>query len=172
MLVLFVIPFYRDTVDQFVAALADLAGVSVGLISQDPYESFPASVGSRVAGHWKVGDVMSVDSLEWAARELSKRHGRIHRVLAINEHVQIPAAELRQRLGVEGMDPETIRRFRDKGHMKDIFRAQGVPALGTWRLEMSRAPGSLSSESAFPFASSRSMAPHLKRPFGWMKPSS
>ncbi len=124
--VVFVAPFYKPSVCQFVEPLADLEGVQLALVSQDPEERFPEQLRSKVI-YQQVHDATSAEHLTVAAHYLNDRYGRIHRLLAINEQIQYPVAKVRQRLNIAGMSPETILNFRDKARMKECFRKAGVP---------------------------------------------
>lgn len=125
-LVVFVAPFFRPSVTEFVDAVATVPNVKVAVISQDPWERFPEHVRRRVL-FWRVPDATSADDLTHATHELGRRHGKAHRILSVTEQVQLQVAEVRERLGIAGMPPSTIRKFRDKGVMKEAFRAAGVP---------------------------------------------
>lgn len=124
--VVFVAPFYKPNVRQFVEPLAELDGVTLALLSQDSEECFPESVRSKVIFQ-QVHDATSIEHLTVAAHYLTDRHQKIHRLLAVNEQIQLPVARVRERLGIGGMSPETILNFRDKARMKECFRAVGVP---------------------------------------------
>lgn len=125
-LVVFVAPFFKPSVTEFVHAIGAVEGVRLALISQDPWHRFPESIRERVA-FWQVADGTSSDQLTHATSELGKRYGKAHRILSITEQVQLQVAEVRERLGLPGMPPSTVRRFRDKGVMKEAFRAACVP---------------------------------------------
>jgi biotin carboxylase len=43
------------------------------------------------------------------------------------EQLQVPLAEVRERLGIPGMDVESAKNFRDKARMKDVLRANDLP---------------------------------------------
>jgi biotin carboxylase len=125
--VLYVAPFFSENTRFFMEALVRVEGVRVGLISQDPEEFLNEELRHKFAGHWKVQDALSAEQLLWAAEGLAKRHGTIRAILAANEQIQVQVAEVRQHLGVQGMDPETAKNFRDKDRMKAVFEAHGVP---------------------------------------------
>jgi formate-dependent phosphoribosylglycinamide formyltransferase (GAR transformylase) len=126
-LVIFVAPFYKPSVTEFVDSLGRVPGVRLALISQDPWERFPEQVRNSVA-FWQVQDGTSADHIAHAAHQLGHRHGKkAHRILSITEQIQLQVAEVRERLGIDGMSAATIRKFRDKGIMKEAFRAAGVP---------------------------------------------
>jgi hypothetical protein len=74
-----------------------------------------------------VEDVNDPAQLLIAARVLESRHGRIHRVLATRESLQVPLGKLRRALGVPGLGPDTAEVFRDKARMKDELRRHGLP---------------------------------------------
>jgi len=125
-LVIFVVPFYKPSTGRFLEPVMNLEGVQMAIITHDPEHSFPARIRQRVPIE-RASNITSAESLSVAAHKLVRRFGRPHRILAINEQIQIPVAHLREAFGVEGMSPETITGFRDKGKMKQAFRAAGVP---------------------------------------------
>lgn len=127
MFVIFAAPYFNDNTKRFMTGLVGLDGVRVGVVSQDAQEVLPEALRDKLAGHWRIHDALSTEQLIWAARELAKQHGTIHRLLAVNEQIQVPLAEAREHLNVEGMNAETARNFRDKARMKALFREAGVP---------------------------------------------
>ncbi|MCW1969821.1 MAG: ATP-grasp domain-containing protein [Anaerolineae bacterium] len=135
MFVIFFTPFFTDNAKIFLNAMTSLHGVRVGVVSQDPQEVLPMELRQRFAGHWRVQDALNTDQLTLATRELSKRHGPIHRLLVANEQSQVPVAEVRDRLGIEGMRAEIVHHFRDKAQMKDLFQQAGVPCARHARVE-------------------------------------
>jgi hypothetical protein len=125
--VLFVAPFLMPATVRFVQAAAGLEGVRLGLITQDPTARIPAALARRLAGHRQVDDCFDPDVLAAGARELATKIGGLDRMLGALEQLQVPLAEARARLGVEGMDPETANNFRDKARMKTVLRRAGLP---------------------------------------------
>jgi hypothetical protein len=75
-----------------------------------------------------VGDALDPDQLARAVREAGAGlGGRVDAVIGILETLQEPLGEVRERLGIRGMDRAEARRFRDKAHMKDALRAADLP---------------------------------------------
>lgn len=107
-------------------AVARLPGVHLGVVTEDDEYSFPASLRQSIS-HWRVQDSLDADQLAWATAGLARQHGSVHRILAVNEQIQLPVALVRERLGIEGMGYETMANFRDKARMKNRFREAGVP---------------------------------------------
>jgi biotin carboxylase len=56
---------------------------------------------------------------EWSAKP--------ERLIGVLEQLQVPLAEVRERLSIRGMDATEARNFRDKSRMKDVLRAAGLP---------------------------------------------
>ena len=127
MFVLFVSPFFKSDTPYFIEAMADIPGVRLGIISQDSIDDLQPHIRHKLAATWRVTDILSAEQIEWAARELQKRMGKAERLLAINEQIQVPVAQVRERLGIPGMGPEVVQRFRNKSLMKDCFRQAGIP---------------------------------------------
>ncbi len=125
--VFFVAPFFIRTTLRFVEAFADTPGVELGLISQDPLERLPPPLASKLAAHWRVADALDPVQIHSAVRGLSERIGPPARLLAVLEQLQVPLAEVREALGIEGMGAETAQNFRDKARMKQVLREAGIP---------------------------------------------
>jgi len=125
--VVFAAPILSENASRMIEAVASLPDVRLGVITQDPAEKMAPDLASKVSGHWRVNDILDSGQLSWAAEELSKRLGSIDRLFGAYEQLQVPLAEVREKLNIEGMRPDVARRFRDKSEMKDAFRAAGIP---------------------------------------------
>lgn len=125
-LVIFVVPFYKQSAAEFLFPMIQMEGVRTAIITQDPIYHFPARIQEKVP-MVRVDEIIDASALLMAARQLQKHFGQPHRILAINEQVQLPVAQVREALGTHGMSVETIRNFRDKALMKERFREAGVP---------------------------------------------
>lgn len=109
-----------------IAAIVGLPGVRAGVISQAPLEDLPLPLRSQVA-HWRIPDVLDTAQLLDAVGQLEQRIGRVDRLLGAYEQLQVPLAEVRERLGIAGMRAAAARNFRDKAHMKSLLREAGLP---------------------------------------------
>ena len=125
--VVFAAPILSENASRMIEAVGTLPNVRLGVITQDPAEKMSPAMSSMVSAHWRVDNILDGGQLTWAAGELSKRLGGLDRLFGAYEQLQEPLAEVREKLGIEGMKPEAARRFRDKSDMKDVFRANGVP---------------------------------------------
>jgi biotin carboxylase len=125
MFVIFAAPLLSDNAFSMIDAAASLEGVRLGVVTHDDADRLRHLQG-KVA-HWRVEDILDPAQLVWAARELSVRNGPIHRVFGAYEQLQVPLAQAREALGVDGMGVEAAKNFRDKARMKTIMRARGVP---------------------------------------------
>ncbi len=124
--VIFVAPFFVETTLRFLDAVADTDGVRLGLVSQDPLERLPQGLRAKLAAHWQVRDGLDRDQLADAVRALSARIGPPQRLLAVLEQLQVPLAQVRDLLGIDGMSAEAAKNFRDKSRMKQVLRQAGV----------------------------------------------
>ena len=125
--VIFAAPWFTDNAHRFIEATVGQPGVRVAVVSQEPQEGLSQHLRERIVAHWKVEDIFDPRQLAQAARALSEHYGPIHRLYGAYEQLQVPLAEAREMLGVEGMSAEAARNFRDKSRMKDVLRAAGVP---------------------------------------------
>jgi biotin carboxylase len=125
--VIFAAPYFTDNAHRFIEATVSQPGVRVAVISQEPLEHLAQPLRDRIVGHWKVEDILNPVQLAHAARTLSEHFGPIHRLYGAYEQLQVPLAEARAMLGVEGMSAEAAHNFRDKSRMKNVLREAGVP---------------------------------------------
>lgn len=124
----FVAPFYLETTARFLRAAAALPDVRLAVISQEPAERLPEGLAERLAGYLRVGNALDSGALAAAAAELGHDlGGPPERLIGVLEYLQVPLAEARERLGIEGMSVEAAHNFREKSRMKDVLRAAGVP---------------------------------------------
>ncbi len=123
----FVAPFLLEATARFVAAAAALPGVRLGVITAEPLAALPPSLTEDLAGHWRVDDPLDPRAIAAATTGLSAQLGRVERLVGALEQLQVPLAQVREGLGIEGMDVATARNVRDKARMKTVLRAAGVP---------------------------------------------
>jgi phosphoribosylaminoimidazole carboxylase (NCAIR synthetase) len=125
--VVFIAPRFLENTNRYVAAFAALDAVTLSVISMDPEEAIPAGLRPRIAGHYRVADPGDVGQLTAAVRAIARGVGRVDRLAAALEQLQLPMAEVRDAVGIEGLSAKTARAFRDKDRMKEVLRAAGVP---------------------------------------------
>ncbi len=123
----FVAPVLAPTTLRFVEAAAGLPGVRLGLISQEPPDRLTPWLRERLASFRRVRDGLDPSELLLAVRRISEEQGRPHRLFGALEQLQVPLAQVREALGIEGADVATAQNFRDKSRMKDRLREAGVP---------------------------------------------
>jgi len=122
-----VVPHVAGTGLRFLRAALRLSGTRIGLVAQEPLDAWPPDVQRALAAHWQVANILDARQLADAGRGMAGRLGGLDRYFAVMEHAQLPVAEARAMLGIPGLDPETVRNFRDKSRMKSVLRAAGVP---------------------------------------------
>jgi len=132
--VVFVVPYALETTLRFVRAAAELDGVSLGVVSQEPGErivralSKGAENGSRLVAFERVSDALDPQALAAGVRAVARGlGGRVDRLIGVLEQLQEPLAQVREQLGIRGMDGGEACNFRDKARMKDILRANDLP---------------------------------------------
>jgi Carbamoyl-phosphate synthase L chain, ATP binding domain len=123
----FVAPYLLDTTTRFVEAAASLPEVNLALITTEPADRLPPRLRGSLAGHWRIDDPLDTGQIAWAVEGLSAQLGPVQRLLAVLEQLQVPLAQVREHLGIPGMDAATARNFRDKDQMKTVLSAAGVP---------------------------------------------
>jgi len=123
----FVAPYLLPATARFVATAAQLPGVRLGLVTCEPAEAIPPDLARHLAGHWRVDDALDPRQVASAVVGLGRQLGRVERLVGALEQLQVPLAQVREGLGIEGMDVATALNVRDKSRMKEALRAAGVP---------------------------------------------
>lgn len=123
----FVAPFLPEATTRFVAAAARLPGVRLGVITQQSSDHLPPVLREHLAAHWRVDDALDPRQIAEATAGLGKQMGRVERLVAALEQLQVPLAQVRESMGIEGMDVSTALNVRDKARMKTVLREAGVP---------------------------------------------
>lgn len=125
--VVFVAPFFMKATLRFVSEVASLPGIKLSLISNDRLENLLPKLRERTTGHYRVSNCLDPGQLVIAAKAISKQFGPIDRMFGALEELQVPLAQARDYLGIEGLNQESAKNFREKARMKDVLRQAGVP---------------------------------------------
>jgi phosphoribosylaminoimidazole carboxylase (NCAIR synthetase) len=123
----FVAPYLLEATARFVRVAAQLPGVRLGIITSEPADRIPPDLARDLAAHWRVEDALDPRQLAEAVTGLSRQMGRVERLVGALEQLQVPLAQVREALGIEGMDVRTAVNVRDKSQMKQTLQAAGVP---------------------------------------------
>jgi phosphoribosylaminoimidazole carboxylase (NCAIR synthetase) len=123
----FVAPFLMPATVRFVATAAQVPGVRLAVITTATAEQVPAELARHLAEHWRVDDALDPGQIADGVRGLSGQLGRVERVIGALEQLQVPLAQVREALGIPGMDAATARNVRDKSRMKEVLSAAGIP---------------------------------------------
>ena len=139
--IVLIAPHFLENTNRYLKAFTDLP-ITVSVISNDQETSIPPSMRHRVAGHYKVTNTLDAAQLTEATRAIVKSIGRVDRLAGFLEELQVPLAEVRDAVGIEGLTANVARNFRDKDRMKEVLRAAGVPvarsALATSSAELQK----------------------------------
>ncbi|HUR30409.1 MAG TPA: ATP-grasp domain-containing protein [Saprospiraceae bacterium] len=125
--VVYVTPNFTANAVRFIEALASLHDIKLVVISQESTTLLPPWQQSRITLSKILPDVFDTQSLVTILSEIQKKSGPIHRLLGATEQLQLPLAQARKELGIQGMDPGTAYNFRDKSQMKSIFEQADIP---------------------------------------------
>src|SRR5918998_6027160 len=123
---------------RFVAAAAQLPGVRLGVITTAPADQVPPELARHLEAHWRVDDPLDPRQIVAAAQGLAGQMGQVERLVGALEQLQVPLAQVREGLGIEGMDVRTAVNVRDKSQMKEVLQAAGIPCA---RHALVRSPG-------------------------------
>ncbi|MEX1025410.1 MAG: hypothetical protein WD226_10065 [Planctomycetota bacterium] len=128
----FVAPYALESTLRFLRATIALEGVRVGVISTESEATVAARLSAedrgRIEAFERVEDANDATELGHAVERIARRlGGRVDALLGILEPLQEALARVRERFGIRGMDAGEARAFRDKAHMKEVLRANGLP---------------------------------------------
>jgi ATP-grasp domain len=123
----FVAPYLLDATMRFVDAAASVPDADLALITCEPEDRLPGELRRALAGHWRIDDPLDAGQIAVAVQGLSEHLGPVQRLLAVLEQLQVPLGQVREHLGIAGMDAAAARNFRDKAQMKSVLRAAGIP---------------------------------------------
>ena len=146
----FVAPYLLDTTTRFVEAAARLPGVQMAVITCEPTDRLPPALKCSLAGHWRIDDPLDAGQIAGAVQGLGRQLGPVQRLLAILEQLQVPLAQVREHLGIIGMDVATARNFREKAQMKTVLRAAGVPCAAHLLADSAAAALGFAGQLGFP----------------------
>ena len=149
-LAVFVAPYLLDATRRFVDATANLPDVELALITCEPEERLPGDLRRGIAGHWRIDDPLDAGQIAAAVHGLNGHLGEVQRLLAVLEQLQVPLAQVREHLGIPGMDAATARNFRDKAQMKSVLRAAGVPCARYRLADSAAAAAEFAAEAGYP----------------------
>jgi hypothetical protein len=146
----FVAPYLLDTTARFVEAAAALPDTRLALVTCEPADRLPPRLTQNLAGHWQIDDPFDAGQIAWAVEGLGEQLGPVQRLLAVLEQLQVPLAQVREHLGIPGMDAATARNFRDKDQMKTVLRAAGVPCARHRLADSAQAAAGFAHDVGFP----------------------
>ena len=112
--VVFVSPFYGAMTPRFVAALAKQPNTRLSLVRMGGLEALGPQLRGKIFADYKVDNCFDVDQVCTAVTWLGKQMGGVDRLIATFEQMQVPAAQARERLGIEGMGGEVGRERQGK----------------------------------------------------------
>ena len=123
----FVAPYLLEATSRFVLSAARLPDVRLAVITTEPSDRLSPALKEALAGHWQINDALDPQQIVDAVRGLSGQLGRVDRLVGALEQLQVPLAQARDALGVEGMSAQVATNVRDKSQMKTVLAAAGVP---------------------------------------------
>ena len=146
----FVAPYLLDATTRFVEAAARLPGIELAVITCEHEDRMPSELRRGLAAHWRIGDAFDAGQVASAVQALGEHLGPVERLLAVLEQLQVPVAQVRELLGIAGVDVTTARNFRDKAQMKSVLRGAGVPCARHRLADSVAAAASFAEEVGFP----------------------
>ena len=126
--VVFAVPYALEASLRFARAAASLPDVQLAVVTQEEPDRLPEDLRRTLAAVETIGDALDPDQLEAGVRRAARSlGGRVDRLIGVLEPLQVPMAQVRERLSIRGMDATEAVHFRDKARMKDALRTAGIP---------------------------------------------
>ena len=148
MKVVFLAPAYPPEMIQYTRGLAEV-GAEVYGVGDQPREALPREVKPHLHDYLQVPRILDEDDVMERVSAWQKGKS-IDRVLANWEVLVMLAARLRERWGLPGMSPDTVRGFRDKEIMKERVRAAGLRVPRSRRVRTEKEVRAAAEEIGFP----------------------
>jgi biotin carboxylase len=146
----FVAPYLLDATTRFVEAAARLPGIELAVVTCEHEDRLPLELRRGLAAHWRIDDAFDVGQVASAVQALGEHLGPVERLLAVLEQLQVPVAQVRELLGIAGVDVTTARNFRDKAQMKSVLRGAGVTCARHRLADSAAAAARFAEEVGFP----------------------
>ncbi len=123
----YITPNFTANAVRFIESLVTLHDIRLIIICQESVTLLPSWQQSRISIARQVDDVFDKWTLIKVLTEIQKTTGPVHRILGATEQLQVPMAETREALNIEGMDIDAAMNFRDKARMKVLFTENNIP---------------------------------------------
>lgn len=127
--VVFVEPDFPANQREFVRALHEV-GATVFAVGETPWEWLDEQLRSWIAHYYQIGSVTDVDQLRTAVQHFQSI-AWIDALEATIESHTLPAAVVREDLGIPGTSVRTTWLCRDKPAMKEALREAGIPTAAS-----------------------------------------
>ncbi|MCA8965877.1 MAG: ATP-grasp domain-containing protein [Planctomycetes bacterium] len=125
--VVLVAPYFSENMRHCVRCFASLPDVRLSVLSQESAARVPEDLRACIAAYECIGDPAHAANIIDGARAVAAQWGTIDRLEGYLETLQVPIAEARDAMDVDGMRAEAAKNCRDKNRMKDVLRKAGVP---------------------------------------------
>lgn len=145
--VVFYSPHFGQNTLKFVRPIKDFEDVNLIGLGQDSLEYIDGL--NCFNEFFRVDDATNEEQLTEALKQISQGR-KIDKLLNTLEEFQIMVGRLREKFGIEGLDSETAKKFRDKALMKQIFKENGILCANYGRVESDEDAKNFISQNSFP----------------------
>ncbi|MCG3173160.1 MAG: hypothetical protein GMKNLPBB_01338 [Myxococcota bacterium] len=146
--IIFIAPHFPANQVRFVRALKDV-GAHVTGVGDAPEHAIHSGVRECLDDWIEIANVTDAGQLEKAVR-LAQRRRWIDRLEAVVEAHMLPAAVVRERTGIPGLDVRQVTLCRDKALMKEFLRKNGVPCARSAGVSTIAEAEAFAQETGFP----------------------
>jgi biotin carboxylase len=118
---------FSETMQHCIRCFLDAGDVRIGIVAPESPERLPPDLRARLHGYQQIGDPADHANIVTGVRAIRREWGRVDRLEGYLEMLQVPIAEARDALDIDGMRAEVAKNCRDKNRMKEVLRTAGVP---------------------------------------------
>ncbi len=145
--VVFYSPHFGQNTLRFVEPIKNLQDVNLIGLGQDSQEYIDGL--GCFNEFYRVENATDEEQLTEALKKIS-RGRKIDKLLNTLEEFQIMVGRLREKFGIEGLDSETAKKFRDKALMKQVFKENGILCADYQRTESNEDAREFIARNGFP----------------------
>jgi hypothetical protein len=124
--VVFVVPSLEPDALAHVNAVSRLPDVLLALVSREPAERLPMAIRQRTSAHAVVRDIVDAGLLARAVEDVARALGGVDRLIAASAPLEVQLGQVRDHLGIAGMNATQARALRDSSRTRDALEHLGI----------------------------------------------
>lgn len=128
-------PDHQPSSLSFIEGALGQPGVKLGLVTAGSIDDLPETIRERLAAFASIPDIGNTDQIAAAVAQMRETLGQLERLLGTAPELQVPLAEVREKLRIEGMHGAAARIFCDANRMRQYLTDAGLPTARGAQIE-------------------------------------